>query len=440
MRPRKEALMTTMLRKLEPLVRELDTQYPVAEQSRYQMSDCLLSVLAMFTFKQPNLFRFEQRWDDGSAFQRSVRRLFRLSSMPSDTTIRRRLDELPPEALSPFFQAIFRYAQRQKWLEAFRSPLDGHLLLAIDGTSGVSSATIHCDRCLQKRHRRPVEGADETSLITYSHQTLGAVLVHPDERTVLPLCPEAIAGRNEAQVQDSELSAAHRWVAKFRGWHPQLAVVFLGDAWYANGPFVEALNQHKMKYMIRVKPAHKGSEYRYLAPAGTAWIQGRIQPEKSYRMWRQEPLNHAHQKLLITVLQECDANGKVSEWITNRECTAEQVETAVAEARRRWQIENATFQTLKGSQGPHFEHNHGHGRKHLASIFPLLMMLQFLLEQLSERVCRWYQAALAGPKKKRLKSHYWDDQFGVIRLFVVSSWEKLYEYLADPPVLPLPDR
>ena len=43
------------------------------------------------------------------------------------------------------------------------------------------------------------------------------------------------------------------------------------------------------------------------------------------------------------------------------------------------------------------------------------------------------------PTKKRLKSHYWDDQFGAIRVFVVSSWEKLYEYLADLPALPLPD-
>ena len=441
MRPRKEALITTLLSFLVARARAMDQDYPVAPQSRYLMSDCVLSVLAMFWFKQPNLFCFVQRCRQQPVFLRSVQHLFQLSAIPSDTTIRRRLDELPPAVLGEFFAVVFRYAQRQKLLEPFRSSLDGHLLLAVDGTSGVSSTKIHCDSCLQKRTRQAAWLAgEEGPVVVYSHQTLGATLVHPAERTVLPFGPEAIAGRDAAGVQDSELKAAFRWLVQFRRTHPKLAVVLLGDALYANGPFIKALNEHNMKYMIRVKPSRKDAQYAYLARPGVPWIASETTPGLHSRLLRDEPLNQAHPQLRVTVLQQYDANGKVSEWITNRELTEEQVEPAIVEARSRWRIENASFQTLKASQGPHFEHNHGHGYQYLASNFPLLMMLQLLLEQLCFRVCRWYQQALAGPTqaKKVFKAHFWDDQYATICKFIVSRWEALYEHLANPPELPLP--
>ena len=330
--------------------RELDGKYPVAPQSRYLISDCVLSVLAMFWFKQPNLFCFVQRCQQ-PMFLRSVQQLFQLSAIPSDTTIRRRLDELPPAALGEFFSEVFRYAQRQKLLEPFRSSLDGLLLLAVDGTGGVSSTKIHCDSCLQKRTRRSESLAEETGpVVVYSHQTLGATLVHPEEATVLPLGPEAIAGRDAAGEQDTEFKAAFRWLTRFRRTHPKLAVVFLGDALYANGPFFKALNEHNMKYMIRVKPHKKDAEHAYLARPGIAWSASQTKTGMHSRLLRDEPLNQAHSQLRVSVLQQYDAQGKVSEWITNRELTADQVEPAIVEARSRWRIENASFQTLKASK------------------------------------------------------------------------------------------
>ena len=41
-------------------------------------------------------------------------------------------------------------------------------------------------------------------------------------------------------------------------------------------------------------------------------------------------------------------------------------------ARARWKIENETFNTLK-NQGYHFEHNFGHGYRHLSTVFAHLM-------------------------------------------------------------------
>ncbi|MBH2006250.1 MAG: hypothetical protein I8H75_02720 [Myxococcaceae bacterium] len=50
--------------------------------------------------------------------------------------------------------------------------------------------------------------------------------------------------------------------------------------------------------------------------------------------------------------------------------------------RARWRIENETFNTLK-NQGYEMGHNYGHGHQNLCSNLGLLMLLAFLLDQLS---------------------------------------------------------
>ncbi|MCB1621546.1 MAG: hypothetical protein KDI44_12520 [Thiothrix sp.] len=52
--------------------------------------------------------------------------------------------------------------------------------------------------------------------------------------------------------------------------------------------------------------------------------------------------------------------------------------------------ENETFNTLK-NQGYNLEHNYGHGQKRLSSVFATLMMLTFLIGQVQEACCRYFQ-------------------------------------------------
>ena len=63
--------------------------------------------------------------------------------------------------------------------------------MALDGTGYFSSKTIHCPSCLEKHHR---DGST-----TYSHQMLGAALIHPDRREVIPLMPEPIVKQDGTQ-------------------------------------------------------------------------------------------------------------------------------------------------------------------------------------------------------------------------------------------------
>lgn len=75
--------------------------------------------------------------------------------------MRERLDPVFPESLRPVFKSVLRQLQRGKALEPMAF-LDGHSLLALDGTGYFSSKEMHCASCLHKSHRN--------GSITYSHQ------------------------------------------------------------------------------------------------------------------------------------------------------------------------------------------------------------------------------------------------------------------------------
>jgi hypothetical protein len=102
-------------------------------------------------------------------------------------------------------------------------------------------------------------------------------------------------------------------------------------------------------------------------------------------------------------------------------------------ARARWKIEHETCNTCK-NQGYHFEHNFGHGHRHLSTVLMHLMMLAFLSDQIQQRCCRLFQAAVTAAKRKmrlwRKLRHRFD-------LCLIPSWEALYQSIIHPPQLAL---
>ena len=81
---------------------------------------------------------------------------------------------------------------------------------------------------------------------------------------------------------------------------------------------------------------------------------------------------------MITYFFIAPKNGKTTTftWVTNVKITAGNVLSLCRFARARWKIENETFNTLK-NQGYNFEHNYGHGKKHLCNTLAILMMIAF---------------------------------------------------------------
>src|SRR6516225_9826877 len=92
------------------------------------LRDALMSAFAMFSLKAPSLLAFDKERAEGN-----LHTIYGIERVPCDTRMREILDPVVPKWLRPVFTSVFRQLQRGKALEAMTF-LDGHYLLALDGT------------------------------------------------------------------------------------------------------------------------------------------------------------------------------------------------------------------------------------------------------------------------------------------------------------------
>lgn len=399
------------------------------------LGDALMSAFAMFSLKDPSLLAFDQRRQDPND---NFRTIYGIDHVPCDTQMRGILDPIAPDHLQPLFGDIFRCLQRGKALEPFIY-LEGHYLISLDGTTYFSSTKVHCPSCLEKHHR----GGG----ITYSHQLLGATLVHPDRKEVIPLAPEPIINQDGHTKNDCERNATRRWLQHFRRDHPRLPVIIVEDGLSSNAPHLRDLREARVHYIIGVKPGDHAFLFQHLRDAdetGQTQHLTEVDPATGilhhFRFHHRVPLNESHADELVNVLEywEIHPNGKVQyfSWITDFALTPGNVYAVMRGGRARWKIENETFNTLK-NQGYHLEHNYGHGEQNLSVVLVLLMMLAFLVDQVQQLCCPLFQAAW---KKLGTKRHLWEQIRHCFCAFRFDSMTDLLTALVrgivrQPPVL-----
>ena len=385
------------------------------------LSDTLMSAFALFSLKAPSLLAFDkERTED------NLQRVYGLKRVPCDTSMREILDPVEPETLRPAFQHVFRQLQRGKVLEEMVF-VEGHYLLALDGTGYFSSNQIHCASCLEKQHRN--------GTVTYSHQMLGAALIHPDKREVIPLMPEPIVQQAGTSKNDCERNAAKRFITKLRQDHPHLNVIVTEDSLSSNAPHIEMLRAHDIHYLLGVKEGDHACLFHQVAqaePAGRVTYYEREDAATGahhrFRFASDMPLNASTADLRVNFI-ECweTRQGKVQHfsWVTDLRVNKGTVYRLMQGARARWRIENETFNTLK-NQGYHFEHNFGHGYQHLSVVFAMLMMLAFLVDQVQQLCCPLFQAAWAKWGSKRL---LWEKMRALFYDYALESMQQLFEVL-----------
>lgn len=386
------------------------------------LPDALMSGFAMFSLKDPSLLAFEDRRQD-----ENMKNIYLIGTVPSDTSMREILDPVEPGAVRPAFCTVFRQLQRGKGLEAFVFYKNNYLL-ALDGTGYYSSQSIHCDSCMQKVSRT-------TGEITYYHQMLGAVILHPDRRQVIPFAPEPIQKQDGTTKNDCERNAAKRLLKYIREEHPRLNFIVVEDGLASNAPHIRELTALNMHYILGVKPGDHAFLYEHVETAYDrdgmtfiSWREGDDWCEIGFL--NGVPLNESNQDLTVNYLEysEYDVQGNLIKrfsWITDLKINKQNAALFVRGGRGRWKIENETFNTLK-NQGYHFEHNFGHGNHNLSVVFAMLMMLAFLVDQVQEIACPLFRAVLekVGSKRllwERIRSHYWH--------FVFKSMRQLHEVI-----------
>jgi hypothetical protein len=194
--------------------------FKVLKTPTYTWKDCIMSGLAIFGFKMPSLLPFEKDKASEPWLRRNLRTLYGVEKAPSDTTMRERLDMVFPQQLRRPFKTIFAYLQRSKVLESYRY-LGGYHIVSLDGIGQFSSNKVHCACCCGKHHRN---GGME-----YYHYMLGAVLVHPERRDVIPFALEPIVKGDGEMKNDCERNAAKRLLSDLRREHPPLKFLIVGD-------------------------------------------------------------------------------------------------------------------------------------------------------------------------------------------------------------------
>src|SRR6266436_5934421 len=225
--------------------RKGDTEIP--------LGDALMSACAMFSLKFPSLLAFDKvRAED------NLQSIYGIGRVPCDTAMREILDPVEPERLRPAFKTVFRHLQRGKALEEMVF-VQGHYLLALDGTGYFSSNQIHCESCLETHHRN--------GTVTYRHQMLGAALIHPDRRAVIPLMPELIIKQDGMDKNDCERNAAKRFIVKLRQDHPHLKLIVTEDSLSSNAPHIQVLQDHHVHYILGVKEGDHASLFAQVAAA-----------------------------------------------------------------------------------------------------------------------------------------------------------------------------
>jgi hypothetical protein len=392
-----------------------------SDGSEMTMADALMSGFAMFSLKCPSLLDYDKQRADAN-----LKTIYGIQCPPCDSYMREVLDPLAPESLRPSFKAAFRQLQRGKALEEMVF-FKGCYLLALDGTGYFSSKKIHCQSCLEKHHR---DGST-----TYSHQMLGAALIHPDRREVIPLMPEPIVKQDGTEKNDCERNAAKRFMAKVRHDHPHLQFIVTEDGLSSNAPHIETLHDYACHYILGVK---EGDHAYLFEQVQVAEQEGRVTHYErrdrgagivhQFRFINDMPLNAARSDVRVNFIEYWEVsqdNVQHFSWVTDFRVTKPHVYKLMRGGRARWKIENETFNTLK-NQGYNFDHNYGHGEQHLSVVLAMLMMLAFLVDQTQQLCCALFQAVWAKLGSKRL---LWERMRAVFFDYALESMRQLLEAL-----------
>src|SRR2546427_11772758 len=286
---------------------------------------------------------------------------------------------------------------------------------------------MHCASCLHKVHRN---GSS-----TYYHQMLGAAIIHPDVREVIPLMPEPIVKQDGIEKNDCERHAAKRFIVKLRQDHPHLKFIITEDSLSSNAPHIETLHDSGCHYILGVKEG----DHAYLFKQGQAAEHaGRVTYDERhdraaglvhrFRFVNDIPLNGARTDVRANFLEYWEMSQdqvRHFSWVTDLRVSKRNVYKLMRGGRARWKIENETCNTLK-NQGYNFEHNYGHGEKHLSVVFAMLMMLAFLVDQTQQLCCAWFRAVWAKLGSKRM---LWERVRALFYDYAFASMRQLFEAL-----------
>jgi hypothetical protein len=389
-----------------------------ADNASLDLADALMSGYALFALKDPSLLAFDER----RTTDRNLHTIFKIGQVPSDTQMRTLLDEVELADLRPVYRRLHRELAARGQLRSYVF-LAGSYLVSLDGTGYFSSKKVHCPACQQKVNAK-------TGEITYYHQLLGGVIIHPDLPQVIPVMPEPILRLDGDAKNDCERNAAKRFLDQLASDYPGRVFTITEDALSPNAPHIREIRRHGYHFVLGVKEGDHAHLFEQVAQARQAERTTEYEVQEGQTLHRFSfingvALNQSNLDLLVNFIEYWEIRTDQTQhfsWVTDFTVTASNVMVLMRGGRARWKVENETFNTLK-NQGYHFEHNFGHGQHNLSVVFAVLMMLAFLVDQIQQLDDALFQAAL---NKAKRRCRLWEK---VRALFTTLDFQSMAEIL-----------
>jgi hypothetical protein len=372
---------------------------------RYTMVDIGLAACSVFFTQSPSFLAHQRQLEQGRG-RSNCQTLFGMAEIPCDNHIRAMLDPVEPTAFHPVFGTVLGELERSGGMAEFRR-LDGHVLIAFDGTEYFRSNKVHCPHCSS---RARAGGKTE-----YFHSLMAA-----------------------------KSRAARRWLSAHGERYARLRPVYLGDDLYSRQPICQAVLEAGGHFLFVCKPDSHPTLQEYLTGIDLPTLEKRVKRGRErfvyrYRWLCELPLRDGRDALHVNWLSIEIVNPAGEITYRNSFVTDLPVDRAnVAEladcGRARWKIENESFNTLK-TKGYNLEHNFGHGKDNLSAVLATLNLLAFAFHTICELAeDLWSRAIQAQGRRTR----FFEALRSLTVFWVFSSWDDLIATLAfaKPPPIP----
>ena len=414
-------------------MREVFAQLPDARgrsnNQRFAMTDAALSAFSVFFTQSPSFLDYQTRMQQQQG-KNNAQTLFGVHQIPSNNQIRNILDPVPAHTLFPLIAHIGDELYRNQYLESYRS-INGTLLMAIDGTDFFSSNKIHCKCCSCAQQKN--------GDMLYRHIAVTPVLVAPGKAQAIALPPEFVHPQDGHDKQDCETAASGRWLSQWGSHYAAWRITVLGDDIYCHQPFCQRTLDADMHFIFTCKPDSHATVYEWVADfTRTGQIATLTRPQRkgkkhfsdTYRYLNDVPLRDSDDALLVNwcELITTREDGTVqyrNAWASSHRIDEHNVEPLVKAARARWKIENENNNTLK-TKGYHFEHNFGHGKRHLANLLATMILLAFLMHTCFDWLDERYRAVRSALPSR---ATFFENVRTLLLYLPFDSWDHLLGFM-----------
>jgi hypothetical protein len=327
-------------------------------------------------------------------------------TLPVDGTLDHFLGHVGASPFAFVKTLMIRRLIRMKALDDAR--LQGHFVVAVDGTGWMLFRERHCNRCLSQKHGEST---------VYLHLLLEAKLLGPSGLALsigtefienAPDSPATPIPDTEEAKQDCELMALERLAPALKANFPQLPLCLSSDSLYACGRALTVAKGNDWSYVFTFKEGRLPTVWeefqrlltltpentlRLTLPSGTQqvyrWVNGMSYLDSDRR---------THTFNALECLETAQGLTTRYAWMTDFALEAQTV-AAIAErgGRARSKIENEGFNLQKNS-GLNLEHPYSMDLEKLKAYYYLLQIAHMILQLLEKGSLLKHVAARAGKR------------------------------------------